>query len=485
MKYILMFLFACHAHAAVEVYSGCSLPTPVKTHWYFDAVNGDDIAGDGSQLKPWKTVQQVFNPANGKGPLYNQVPYWHPVAGKWQMAAEAGAPIKPGDALDLMTGSYGDLKYGVYPLSIYPSDWLTIEPVAGQKPVFTSIALIGISKLYFHDIKIQATVGSAMIYMTGQGAYPIDEKGFFQFPTTDVIFDHMTISSIDDASAWTAADWIAKARSAFSIYPFSSRCIALTNSSISNVASGLGVGGEKILIAHNTINYFRDDALDFYGSLLNIHHNRITNSFSVSDTHKDFMQGQIGHRFVGTFNHYHDIVIDSNTMIGKTEAKNTLYTYCQGIATFDEDWTNLVVTNNTIITSSCWGVGFQSVHSGEIGHNTVVADGLGTANCAPGITATGKSHESPTVTDHINVHHNISGNFGVDLDQGNLFESNICTGNSCNIAIVQGGKTVWSGQASGTNKNDKQFTQFLPSLYRFNMLAIPGSLAQAMGAGAK
>ena len=58
-------------------------------------------------------------------------------------------------------------------------------------------------------------------------------------------------------------------------------------------------------------------------------------------------------------------------------------TYLQGISAFDADWTNVKVTNNVVITSTCSGIGFSSIHNGLIAHNTVVDDGrIPTAGCA-------------------------------------------------------------------------------------------------------
>lgn len=492
MKWILTCLlaFSACANAALQVYdSTCATPTAPKHTWYVDAVNGDDVAGDGSQAKPWKTLQAIFQPTSTGWPKLNTVAFWHPVAGiGWTTAPEPGQPVKPGDQILLMTGSYGDVNIGTYNTNTAMSDWLTVGPATGQAPVIGSLHISGINKLYFHNLKVQSQV-KAMIALSGQGAFPTDDAhGISQFPAQDIIFDHMTISSADDVSTWLAADWNAKAMNAFNIYPFTAHCIALTNSLIKNAAGGVGIGGEKVLVAGNTFDHLRDDYVDFYGNYLNINHNTLKNSLSVSAIHKDFFQGQIGHRFAGTTtNHYHDIVIDSNTMIGNDGSDKSLaYVYTQGIDTFDEDWTNLTATNNVIITSACHGIGFSSVHGGEIAHNTVLADHLMPmpGGCVPGIGAGGTSHESTLVTDHVNVHHNYADAVGINLDDSNTAENNLCHGDSCNMVLTKGGVTTWNVGSYGTNKSDKSLTQFIPSIYRFNVHVVPGSLADQMGAGA-
>ncbi len=490
MKWLLnlvLFSSLSCAHAAIEVYDDtCLKPTPIKHRWYFDAATGDDTLGDGSKLKPWKTVVNVFQPIGTLPPKFSLAAYRHIVNGAWVTVAEAGAPIKPGDALELMTGNYGDLRY----LAVGADDWLTIEPVLGQKPVFTSILLSGVSKFYIHDVKVQSQGGGHLISISGQGTYPVDDKGFSEHPSQDVIMDRLEISSIDDASAWVAADWNTKAKNALSIYPFSGRCISMTNSNVKNIANGFTIAGEKIVLSHNNLNYFRDDAVPFCGNFLNMHHNRMTNSVSTSGIHKDFFQGQIGKRFAGTTtNHYHDIVIDSNVLLGKTDVKNTLYGGAQGINTFDEDWTNMKVTNNVVIGASCTGIGLGAVHGGEVAYNTVLHDQLvATPGCYRGkLGVAGGSHESPLFSDHIRMHHNIAELFAIDFDHANTWDNNLCSGNSCQWVPYMNGAWNW-GYGPGptdTNKNDKQFVQFSPAGLRWNVAAPAGSLAATMGAGAK
>lgn len=517
--FALALTWAFSAHAALSVYdSTCNLPKAPKHKWYFDAVNGDDINGLGTVAKPWKSVTSVFGlitaapaipavpavpatattpvvpakaaiPAVTVGARYNQIPYgWvDPVSHARVFKANPASPIAPGDSLELMSGNYGAIAIGVYTYGIFPSDFLTLEAVAGQKPVFASINISGIGKLYFSGIKVQSSGGGSLISLGAQGTAATNDLTFAQYPATDIIFDKMTISSVDSTTGWTATQWNTLPKNGFSISPFMTRCISLTNSAMSNVAGGFLVGGERTVIANNTLNYFRDDGLDFYGSWLNINHNRLTNSLSTSAIHKDFMQGQIGRRYPGTtVNHYHDISIDSNVMIGKTEAANTMYTYTQGIDTFDEEWYNLSATNNTIIESSCYGISFSSVHGGEIANNIMMYDNLQVVpGCSRlGAGAAGSSHEG-TPTDHVHMHHNIGQTFTIDLSSSNTWDNNIATGNDAQYTPITAGVVNW-GYVPGptdTNKMDRQFSLFAPTAYRFTMTAPAGSLSATIGAG--
>ena len=70
------------------------------------------------------------------------------------------------------------------------------------------------------------------------------------------------------------------------------------------------------------------------------------------------------------YNAFSNILIDSNLVIRQTDPKLAFPTYLQGIDAFDEDWTNVTVTNNVIVTSACWGIFYASVHGGKIINNT-------------------------------------------------------------------------------------------------------------------
>src|SRR4029077_7051261 len=48
------------------VYPGCEQPPTTANHfWYFDPAHGDDVSGDGSAAKPWKTLEALFLAVKG------------------------------------------------------------------------------------------------------------------------------------------------------------------------------------------------------------------------------------------------------------------------------------------------------------------------------------------------------------------------------------------------------------------------------------
>ena len=144
-------------------------------------------------------------------------------------------------------------------------------------------------------------------------------------------------------------------------------CVSVTNSHISNVEFGASVASNNMLFSGNEIERFGDDGIDYNASNILITKNYIHDGIDLADgAHPDGMQG-----YPGKFS---NVVIDSNRVIRQTDPNLPFPNYLQGIDAFDGDWTNLTVTNNVVVASSCWGIGFGSVHGGRIINNTVLDD---------------------------------------------------------------------------------------------------------------
>src|ERR1700677_5312684 len=113
------------------------------------------------------------------------------------------------------------------------------------------------------------------------------------------------------------------------------------------------------------------------------------------------------------YNHFSNILIDSNLAIRQTDPKLSFPLYLQGIDACDEEWTNVTVTNNVVVTSACWGIFYASVHNSKIINNTVLADGLLTlpGNCKPAVTVGDKTHQGPSSSDVI-IRNNIANKIG-------------------------------------------------------------------------
>ena len=158
------------------------------------------------------------------------------------------------------------------------------------------------------------------------------------------------------------------------------------------------------------------------------------------------------------------------------------------------------MTNNAIVTSSCWGITYASLHNSKIINNTAVDDGTdaGTKNpagrvvCHPSISVSDKSHEGPSSNDVI-VRNNIASNLGIyNLDPNMTMDHNICLviNGKCQIITYVNGKPDFGvykpGMYGDHNIIDRRgaagtFVSFDPAKFVFDLRLRPDALA--IGAG--
>jgi hypothetical protein len=508
LGYVVILLLACAVPVrAAQVYSGCSVPSPTPRHvWYIDPVHGKTPAagGNGSQTAPWNALQGVLSfqfPSGYPRPLLSSVPYFHVVSGKQVYVADqlGNPPVQPGDALMLMSGNYGDIGIGDFNAPTTNSDFVTVQAAPGQTPVFSTLYLNRTSKWVFNAIKVQSLMGAngntnALVILTDQGA---------AYPTTDIILENMQISSADSTAGWSQAQWIAQAR--LGLWAFGSagngtngdpntRCISLTGSHIQNVRIAAVLAANNLLFTNNVIDHFGDDGIDYAANNLAITHNTIHDNLDIGDgNHEDAMQGQNGPLAPGVaFNFFSNILIDSNLIIRQTVPTPAFPTYLQGIDAFDEDWTNVTVTNNVVITSACHGITFTSIHNGLIANNTVLNDGLfSVPGCVAAINVGGASHEGLLSTSTV-VRNNLTSELNVDTrDTGVVPDHNIvlCCDRGPFITWYVNGVvqflsqpgTYMNGNIIETEGAKGEFVNFNPATLTYTVLL--KSNAQAIGAG--
>jgi parallel beta-helix repeat protein len=493
---------------AAEVYPGCVQPGPTGKIWWVDPVNGKTPAagGDGSQAHPWSSLQGVLFfklPQGYTRPLLSSVPYFHMVEGKRVYVADqlGNPPVLPGDTIKLMSGNYGDIVIGDYLQQIVNPSFVTVEAAPGQHPVFLTLYIRSTNKWVFKGIKVQSLFGTnnnkqALVTVTDQGA---------AHPTSDIILQNMEISSADDTDGWTQEQWAAQGRIGFREFgspgdgtngvPYTT-CVSMTGSHIWNVRWGVHFMGNNSILSHNEIDHFGDDGIDYGASNLSITHNYIHDNFDIADgNHEDVAQGQNGPLLRGVpYNHFQNILIDSNLAIRQTDPKLAFPTYLQGIDAFDEEWTNVTVTNNVVVTSACWGIFFSSVHNGKIINNTVVADGLlpMPGNCKPAVVVGDKTHEGASSSDNI-IRNNIANSLSIyNPDPNMTMDHNICLGinGRCQILTYVDGKPKWGvykpGEYADHNIIDRRgaegmFVGFDPAKFVYDLRLKSGAIA--IGAG--
>jgi Right handed beta helix region len=443
---VVVMLLAFAVPVRAQVYSGCNVPSATPRHtWYIDPVHGKTPAagGNGSQAAPWNSLNGVVSGSWGANitvpgysrPLLSSVPYNHYNPGSGAAFADTAGnpPVQPGDALMLMSGNYGDVGLGAFDLPTTNSDFVTVEAAPGQTPVFTTLWIQRTNKWVFNGIKVQSLYGAngnynALVMITDQGP---------SYPTTDIVLENLLISSADSTAGWTQAQWVAQARNGYWLAGLAGNgtngepnttCVTLAGSHILNVRTGVALAGNNSLFTNNVIDHFGDDAIDYAANNLAITHNTIHDNLNIGDgNHEDAMQGVIGPISAGVaYNAFSNILIDSNLILRQTDPNLAFPQYLQGIDAFDSDWTNITVTNNVVVTSSCYGINFSSIHGSLIANNTVVDDGLfSTPGCVAAIDVGGATHEGPLSTNTI-VQNNLTPQLNIDTrDVGVVADNNV------------------------------------------------------------
>jgi hypothetical protein len=193
-------------------------------------------------------------------------------------------------------------------------------------------------------------------------------------------------------------------------------------------------------------------------------------------------------------NLYKNILIDSNVVYRQTDPNLKFPTYLQGIDAFDEDWANVTVSNNVVVTSACWGIAYASLHGGLIVNNTVLSDDLlqMPGNCKPSISVGDKTHEGSSSSDVI-IRNNIANALGIDNRLSNMvMDHNVCATikGFCRILTYVDGKMQWGVNKPGFhgdhNLIDEQgaateFVAFDPAKLVYDLRLKPR--AQAVGVG--
>ena len=477
---------------AAQVYPGCAVPPTTFNHvWYIDPVNGKTPSkgGLGTQAAPWNSLQAAFSLQPGyKAPLLTTAPYRHLGAGP-DYVTEPGpdsGPVKPGDEILLMSGAYGDVSTSDWTIGFKNPAFVTIAAAPGQTPVFSFLAVVASSYFVFSGITVEGTADSSPAH----ARFPLVLAGpHGSLTSSNLVFTNMRVGSAEDTSSWTTqADWKAKRRGGGIFTQAGASCVSVTDSHIYNVEFGLTVSSDNMLVSGNDIERFGDDGIDYNASNILITKNYIHNAINLADgAHPDGMQG-----YPGKFN---NVVIDSNRVIRQTDPNVPFPNALQGIDEFDGDWSNLTVTNNVVITTSCWGIAFASVHGGRFMNNTVLADGTLPSNvkCKPSVAVSDKTHNGSSSNDVVIRNNLANGLLIYNPDPDMVMDHNICLAidDACQIMTWNADrKPNWGvfkpGVYGDHNLIDRrgaesQFVNFDPAKFVFDVRLKAG--ASAIGAG--
>ncbi len=441
-----------------------SAPSSFSTAFYVNPT-ASSVGQNGSQSNPWTSLATV-------------------------LATEVGGsgPVQPGDVIYLESGNYGDVT-----ITNVNSGFIGLEAAPGQTPILHTLTVNGASHWYIHGLKIQ----------TGPEAAPyawivhINPNGQ-SLPVTDIILDGNTINTVDSSQGWTTTQWQNQMANGLDMNMgeySGSGCVEVTNNAISNVDAGIFFGIDNSLFSGNTLNDFGDDALDYTGyNNQFMTNNTFTNSNYIGDSnHNDAFQGFTG--YGAPVEAHSNVLISGNTVIRQTGPTGSPGVTAfpgnlQGIDVFDTlgiVWNNVQVLDNTIITSSYWGVGLLDTDSGIVANNTILDDGTNiSGNDGQIWIAVGDANCGVTSTPAVSVENNIVPYLFQEEPSAkfthNLVPSNNNTANCVNGAQVfdNNAEPNWSNNTADPNLLS-YLPGFKPTSYEFNVTPTPGTPAANYG----
>ena len=453
------------------VYSGCELPGTPNNIWYFDAVNGNDVSGDGSSAHPWQSLNNITTPANGNGPLLSSVSWWHRGADTIWTTDNSSAPIKPGDGILLRSGNYGEVNIGVSGAAIVQSSWITIQPAPNATVYLQKMKVYG-ERFYFNRITVEE-----------QSSGSSDFTPRVLLSGDNFIFSNSVIDSVADASSWNETQWTTQI--AFLGFEVQATCASINNNLIRNVINGLKTESPsaQVLVANNEFRYVAWDFIDVFATnYMLISKNLFLDHIQIYDQnayHADVVQIQ-----GGVASNY--VVIDANFVNQITRANlfwpsagmggqynNDLH----GFTDFGQTvggGLGYVVSNNVVITNASDGIYF-AYSAAEISGNTVVGNTGTTGNTRIEADISGSLVRN-NITNILKVSF-----AGVTADH-NILNSQLNINGAWYNAPGSYFQTYFGNYVDGNQFTDL-FTHFDPQNYYFDMTLKTGGGNPATGAG--
>ena len=178
-----------------------------------------------------------------------------------------------------------------------------------------------------------------------------------------------TLSSVADASAWTAEDWDQLACNGMQVDGVR---MTVRHNRLLNVNHGISVTADEALIGGNLIENFAGDGLRGLGDYCTFEHNTVKNCYDVNANHDDgFQSWSTGSAGVGT-GEVVGMVLRGNTIINYVDPDQPHRGTLQGIGCFDGTFVNWVVENNVIITDHWHGITLLGARDCLVVNNTVI-----------------------------------------------------------------------------------------------------------------
>lgn len=293
------------------------------------------ISNTGAPDSPWSTLEEVLE------------------------GGKLGTTVQAGDRLLLRSGYHGDLL--VDEGSFDPP--VVIEADVGATPEVRRLRLSNVSGLVIRGLSISPSHGPSYETLT-----LVDVAD----SVSQVTIEGCSLFSEDDASSWSADDWIDRASNGAQI---GGSDIVFRGNSVRNVRFGISADGERARIEGNTVDGFSADGLRGLGDHEVFEGNLVKNVYvdgDLDDNHDDgFQSWSVGPDGVGT-GEVVGLVLRGNVILNYEDPDQPFRATLQGIGCFDGTFTDWVIENNVVITDHWHGITLLGAKNSRIVNNTVL-----------------------------------------------------------------------------------------------------------------
>ena len=336
----------------------CLVPLPMQaTEFYVDPVSGSST-GDGSASHPWRTIQEVFDAGLVESQQWDKLPY---TAQSKLVAKNTGAPVRAGDTIRLRSGFHGDLLIDKY----YNLGPITLAADEGHTPQLSSLHIRSGSHWTIRGLVVSAEFGKTYQRHTLVHLESHNWGG----PIHDIVVERCTLSSVADASTWTAGDWDRLSCNGLQV---DGTRMTIRDNRLLNVNFGISVEATESLITGNLVENFAGDGLRGLGDHCTFEYNTVKNCYKVNANHDDgFQSWSTGPGGVGS-GEVVGIVLRGNTIINYVDPNQPYRGTLQGIGCFDGTYVDWIIENNVIITDHWHGITLLGARNCLVINNTVL-----------------------------------------------------------------------------------------------------------------
>ncbi len=326
-------------------------PVACAATFYCDPVLGSP-QGDGSSLRPWRTLQEVV------------------AAKKIQILELNGtssnptAPVKPGDTVLLRSGYHGIL----YITKGYNPETITIAADEGATPQLGWVEIREGQRWLLKGLTISPEFATDSKKSPPSELVKLAEHGGAE--SCEMVIEDCFICTTFDSSNWTADDWVNNAKSGIRLGRHGRGHVA-RNNFLLNVRFGINLCAVDCLCEGNVICNFSGDGIRALRDGLTVQYNIIKNNYCGTDdgdpNHDDGIQVFLFNVGTGTVR---DMVIRGNLIVASESDDLPFSNPLMGISCFDGPLVDFLVEDNVVNADNYHGISLYDAQGCLIRNNT-------------------------------------------------------------------------------------------------------------------